>query len=172
VGFCRKHITWYYHRGRLTTIPAPLVLGSLCLVQEHVEKNAWNQESNWKDIYDRITAATSQPLEFSSDTSAEKFYSLFTGENLRWEFVGFMFALAGNSVQRRYKSTHILDLGNGEEMDADTFAKEMVLASNACMEICRELEHVNDLMIWMRHAYCLLASEVLGETSTSFLLFL
>ncbi|OKL61728.1 hypothetical protein UA08_03061 [Talaromyces atroroseus] len=165
VGFYRKHITWYYQRGRFTIIPAPLVLDSLSLVQEHVEKNAWNQEGNWKDIYERITATTSQPLEFSSDTSAEEFYSLYTGENLRWEFVGFMFALAGGSVQRRYKGNHVLDLGNGEEMVADTFTKEMVLATNACMEICRQLGHVNDLMIWMRHTYCLVGSEVLGETS-------
>jgi hypothetical protein len=134
-------------------------------VEEHIEKNAWNQERNWERIYDQITAATSHSLRLTSETSREEFYSLFTGENLRWEFVGFIFALSGNSVQRRYDETHVLDLGNGEEMDADTFAKEMLLASNACIEICRQYEHVNDLITWMYQCHLYLGSEVLGETS-------
>jgi hypothetical protein len=164
-----KHVDWYYARGRFTTIPAPLVLEPLRLLQEHVDKNSWNQEGNWKDIYDRITAATSQPLEFSGDTTAREFCALFTGENLRWEFIGLVFALAGGSIQRQYKGSHILDLGNGEEIDADTFAQEMVLAANACIEICRQNGHVNDLIIWMRQAYYLFGTCVLGENSASYL---
>lgn len=172
VGFYRKEIKWYYARGRFTKIPGPLVLDPLRLVQEHIEKNAWNQERNWERIYDQITAATSHLLRLTSDSSPEEFYSLFTGENLRWEFVGLIFSLAGNSVRCRYDETHILDLGNGEEMDAYTFCKEMVLASNACIEICRQYEHVNDLVIWMYKSHLYLGSEVLGETSVfSFLIY-
>lgn len=168
-GFYRKHISWYYHRGRFTTIPALLVLNPLRLLEEYVEKKAWNQERNWKVIYDQITAATSRPLEISSDTSAEGFYSLFTGENLRWEFVGFVFALASGAIQRRCRSTAFLNLGNGEEMDANTFMKNMVLASNACIEICKQHGYVNDLTIWMEHAHYLAGTDVLGETSALFL---
>lgn len=137
-------------------------------MQEHIEKNAWVQERNWERIYNQITAATSHSLRLSSDTSPDEFYSLFTGENLRWEFVGLIFALAGNSVRCRYDETHIVDLGNGEEMDASTFAKEMVLASNACIEICRQYEHVNDLVIWLYKSHLYLGSEVMGETSVFF----
>lgn len=172
VGFYRKEIKWYYARGRFTKIPGPLVLDPLRLVQEYIEKNAWNQERNWERIYDQITAATSHSLRLTSQSSPDEFYSLFTGENLRWEFVGFIFALAGNSVRCRYDETQILDLGNGEEMDAHTFCKEMVLASNACIEICRQYEHVNDLVIWMYKSHLYLGSEVLGETSVfSFLIY-
>ncbi|EED15590.1 conserved hypothetical protein [Talaromyces stipitatus ATCC 10500] len=165
IGFHRKQITWYYGRGRFTKIPAPLVLDSLRLVQEHIEKNAWQQERNWGKIYDQITAATSHSLKLTSKTTPAEFYSLFTGENLRWEFVGFIFALCGTTVECRYKPTHVLNLRNGEEMDVDTFTKEMLLASNACIEICRQYEHVNDLMIWMYQCHISLGSEVLGETS-------
>lgn len=165
VGFYRKQIKWYYARGRFTKIPGPLVLDPLRCVEEYIEKNAWIQERNWERIYNQITAATSHSLRLTSETSPDEFYSLFTGENLRWEFVGLIFALAGNSVRCRYDESYIVDLGNGEEMDADTFSKEMVLASNACIEICRQYEHVNDLLIWMYKSHLYLGSEVLGETS-------
>lgn len=130
-----------------------------------MEQMGPNQQSNWEGIYKQISAATSLPLEFTRDTTAEEFYSSFTGVNLRWEYVGYIFALAGSSIRRRFKGTHVLDLGDGEMMDADTFLKEMVLASNACIEICRQYAHVNDLMLWLYHAHLLLGSNVLGETS-------
>jgi hypothetical protein len=133
--------------------------------QEYIEKSAWNQERNWDKIYHQITTATSHSLRLTIETSLEEFYSLFTGENLRWEFIGFIFALSGDSVRRRYDETEILDLGNGEEMDVDTFCREMLLASNSCIEICKQFEYVNDLTTWLYQYHLYLGSEVLGETS-------
>ncbi|KAH8695375.1 hypothetical protein BGW36DRAFT_201165 [Talaromyces proteolyticus] len=162
VGFYYDQIAWYYGRGGFSIIPGPLVLRSLHLVQEHIEKNYRDMTSD--KIYKEITSATSRPMKVTTNVSPNEFCSLFTGENLRWEFIGFIFALAGLSVQHRYKGTHILNL-KGEEMDAETFTKEMVLAGNACIQICGQHGHVNDVMIWMRYTHALLVSEVLGETS-------
>lgn len=165
IGFHREQISWYFDRSRLNKLPAPLILEPLRLVQEHIEENAWNEEPDWKTIYNQITAVTSPSLKSTSATTPAEFYSLFTGENLRWEFVGFIFAMAGNSLDRRDKETHLIDLGNGEKMKAGTFIKETLLASNACIDICRQYEHVNDLMIRLYQNHIMLTSEVLGETS-------
>ncbi|KAJ5741192.1 hypothetical protein N7493_001064 [Penicillium malachiteum] len=97
--------------------------------------------------------------------SLRDFCSSFTGAKLRLEFIGFIFAMAGISVHGRYPSREILDLGNGEKMDTESFLKEMVLASHACIEASKHKTHVNDLTIWMRYMHVILGTEVLGETS-------
>ncbi|KAJ5691709.1 hypothetical protein N7488_012444 [Penicillium malachiteum] len=97
--------------------------------------------------------------------SLRDFCSSFTGAKLRLEFIGFIFAMAGISVHGRYPSRELLDLGNGEKMDTESFLKEMVLASHACIEASKHKTHVNDLTIWMRYMHVILGTEVLGETS-------
>ncbi|KAH8696444.1 hypothetical protein BGW36DRAFT_417604 [Talaromyces proteolyticus] len=163
IGFYYDQIAWYYSKGGFTIIPGPLVRRLLHLGRERIEKNSWDVTGDWDKIYKEITNATSRPIEFTSSMSSDEFCSLFTRE-IRWEFVGLMFALAGFSVHRRYKGTHVLNLAKGVEMDAETFAKEMVLAGNACIDIFRQHGQVNDVIIWMRYTHALLATEVLGET--------
>ncbi|PWY73577.1 hypothetical protein BO70DRAFT_319779 [Aspergillus heteromorphus CBS 117.55] len=164
IPFYHDQISWYYQKGRFTIIPAPLVLDSLSRAREYIESNPWDVARNWKSLYEDITAATALPLKISGTLSAQDFYALTTGPNLRWELLGFVFTMAGVSVMGRYRSQDVLDLGIGE-MDVETFTKEMVLASNACIEICKHRGQVNDLGIWMRYLHVVMCTEVLGETS-------
>ena len=165
--FYLDHIKWYYGKGRFTVVPAPTVLDSLSQTVAYMESHPWNVTSNWASIYSELMAATKAPLEISSNTSSYEFYSSFTGPQLRLEFIGFVFAMAGISVQGRFPGRQPLDLGNGESMDTDAFTKEMVLASYHCIEVCKQASHVNDLTIWMRYMHVLLGAEVLGESSVS-----
>jgi hypothetical protein len=52
-----------------------------------------------------------------------------------------------------------------EPITADVFAEEMIAASSACMEICKQYDNVNDLMIWLCITHFALASDIFGETS-------
>lgn len=165
--FYLEHIKWYYGRGRFTVIPAPTVLDSLSQTAAYMESHPWNVTGNWASIYDELMAATKASLEISSNTPAHEFISSFTGPQLRLEFIGFVFAIAGISVQGRFPGRQPLDLGNGEGMDTDAFTKEMVLACYHCIEVCKQTSHVNDLTIWMRYMHILLGAEVLGESSVS-----
>lgn len=155
--FYLDQIRWYYGRGRFTVIPAPTVLDSLSQTVAHMKRHPWDVTENWASIYDELMATTEAPLEISPNMSAYAFHSSFTGPRLRLEFVGFIFAMAGISVQGRFPSGQPLDLGNGEKMDADSFTKEMVLACQSCIEVCKQTSHVNDLTIWMRYMHILLA---------------
>ncbi|KUL92388.1 hypothetical protein ZTR_02229 [Talaromyces verruculosus] len=163
--FYLEHIKWYYGRGRFTIIPGPIILDSLSQTVAYMESHPWNVTGNWASIYDELMAATKAPLEVSSNTSASEFGSSFTGPQLRLEFIGFIFAMAGISVQGRFPGRQPLELGNGESMDTDAFTKEMVLACYYCIEVCKQTSYVNDLRIWMRYMHVLLGAEVLGESS-------
>jgi hypothetical protein len=165
--FYLEQIRWYYGKGRFTVIPAPTVLDSLFQTVVYMESHPWHVRGNWTSIYDELMASTKAPLEISSKISAYEFNSLFTGPQLRLEFIGFIFAMAGISVQGRFPSRQPLELGNGEKMDTDAFAKEMFLACHHCIEVCKQNSHVNDLTIWMRYMHILLGTEVLGESSVS-----
>jgi hypothetical protein len=165
--FYLEQIRWYYDKGRFTVIPAPTVLDSLSQTVAYMESHPWNVTGNWASIYGELMAATKAPLEVSSKISACEFNSLFTGQRLRLEFIGFIFAMAGISVQGRFPGRQPLELGNGERMDTYAFTKEMVLACHHCIEVCKQNSHVNDLTIWMRYMHILLGTEVLGESSVS-----
>ncbi|PYH87830.1 hypothetical protein BO71DRAFT_436346 [Aspergillus ellipticus CBS 707.79] len=128
---------------RFTIIPAPIVLDSLSRAREYIDSNSWDVARNWKSLHQDVTAATTLSLKLSAALSARNFYTLSIGTNLRREFMGFIFALAG----------------------IKTFTKEMILASNACIEICKQCGQANDLMTWMRYFHVGLGTEVLGETS-------
>ncbi|GFG17241.1 hypothetical protein IFM5058_08373 [Aspergillus udagawae] len=164
-AFHYEQIAWYYERGRFTIIPAPLTLGPLADLKEYVQVESWDGISNWETLHKEISAASAIPLQVNATTSLDDFRMMVSGRRLRWEFVGLMLALAGISVQGRYPSHHVLDLRNGEQTDVETFTKDIVLACNACLELCSRYEHANDVMVWMRYMHIYLGTEVLGETS-------
>ncbi|GFG20960.1 hypothetical protein IFM61606_00909 [Aspergillus udagawae] len=164
-AFHYEQIAWYYERDRFTIIPAPLILGPLADLKEYVQVESCDGISNWETLHKEISAASSIPLQVNATTSLDDFRMMVSGRRLRWEFVGLMLALAGISVQGRYPSHHVLDLRNGEQTDVETFTKDIVLACNACLELCSRYEHANDVMVWMRYMHIYLGTEVLGETS-------
>ncbi|KAG2003911.1 hypothetical protein GB937_009274 [Aspergillus fischeri] len=164
-AFHYEQIAWYYEGGRFTIIPAPLILGPLADLKEYVQVESWDGISNWESLHKAISAASAIPLLVDTTTTLDDFRMMVSGKRLRWEFVGLMLALAGISVQGRYPSHHVLELRNGEQMDVETFTKDMVLACNACLELCSRYGQANDVVVWMRYMHIFLGTEVLGETS-------
>ncbi|RAL12828.1 putative transcription factor [Aspergillus homomorphus CBS 101889] len=165
MAFHREQIDWYHRVSRFTVVPAPLILDSLDRVQEYIRRHPWDVTRNWKGLYEQITAATGRPLHVSRDMSPGDFYAQFTGPNLRWEFIALILTSSGISTMVRYPGHHVVELGTGEKMTVEMFMKEMVLASNACIEISKQFGHVNDLILWARYMHVHLAMEVLGDTS-------
>jgi hypothetical protein len=155
-------VTDEYHRSPFTVIPAPLILTPLRLLRSNCDKERWPQE----DLGSRITQNTAtQSVKVEANMTTDQFCHLFTGANLRWEFVGVIFALAGLGASVSSRGTPLLSLNGKDELSADAFAREMAAASHACIEICRQYENVNDLVVWLNYTYFVLASNIMGETS-------
>ncbi|KAE8131229.1 hypothetical protein BDV38DRAFT_288897 [Aspergillus pseudotamarii] len=154
-------VTDKYYRSSFTVIPAPLVLTPLRLLRKHWDREGWPQEN----LGSRITQNTvTQLIKVESNMTTDQFYHSFTGANLRWEFVGLIFAMAGLGVSVS-SSSPLFSLNGKDEISSDAFAMEMAAASHACLEICRQYDNVNDLVVWLNYAYFVLASNIMGETS-------
>ncbi|GFF59720.1 hypothetical protein IFM51744_10025 [Aspergillus udagawae] len=155
-------VTDEYHRSPFTVIPAPLVLTPLRLLRSHWEKERWPHER----LGHQITQNTAtQLVKIEANMTTDQFYYLFTGANLRWDFVGLIFALAGLGASVSSRGSPLFSLNGKDELSADAFAMEMAAASHACIEICRQYDNVTDLMVWLNYTYFVLASKIMGETS-------
>jgi hypothetical protein len=160
-------VTDEYHRRPFTVIPAPLVLTPLRLLRSHWDQKGWPQEG----LASQITQnTTTQLVKIEANMTTDQFYHLFTGVNLRWEFVGLIFALAGLGASVS-SSSPLFSLNGKNELSTEAFAMEMAAASHACIEICRQYDNVNDLVVWLNYTYFVLASNIMGETSNANLLY-
>lgn len=157
-------VTDEYHQSPFTVVPAPLVLTPLRLLRGHWEKERWPHEG----LAYRITQNTATQLgKIEANMTADQFYLLFTGANLRWDFVGLIFALAGLGASVSSHRSPLFSLNGKDELSASAFAMEMAAASHACIEICRQHDNVTDLMLWLNYTYFVLASNIMGETSNA-----
>ncbi|EER23198.1 hypothetical protein D8B26_001281 [Coccidioides posadasii str. Silveira] len=157
----------YYDWGLFTIIPAPLILNSLRFTRRYME-NEETSNPKQRNLYRRISQNTAKPLQLSTETTAEEFCHSFTGENLRWEFIGVIFAMAGLGAISGLTSpaTNLaIRFDDGNELSRSSFAAQMVAASNDAIEISRQHEKLNDVMIWLEYTHCVLISMVLDERS-------
>ncbi|GAB1199732.1 hypothetical protein APSETT444_009089 [Aspergillus pseudonomiae] len=114
----------------------------LRLLRNHWDREGWPHEG----LGSQITQNTAtNVIKVEANMTTHQFYRLFTGVNLRWEFVGLIFALAGLGASISCPSP-LFSLNGKDEISPDAFAMEMAAASHACIEICRQYDNVNDLV--------------------------
>ena len=134
------------------------------MARTYLETGGWGKDMQHEEIYSRITRNTARQFpDLRSPSSPWDFYTLFTGENLRWEFIGIIFSFAGLGALSGERKLFKIN-GQGP-MSANAFAEEMTAASTMCVEICKQLDKVNDLMLWLHVTHGALASDIYGETS-------
>lgn len=112
----------------------------------------------------KITRNTLKPLQVPSDMHASTFSTLFTGDNLRWEFLGLVFAWAGLSLSM----SMLNDKGSATTPDGiskTSFAQLLTACSDACITLCRQNAHTNDILSWCLYENLILLTFQHGEAS-------
>ncbi|KAG9202098.1 hypothetical protein G6514_004766 [Epicoccum nigrum] len=112
----------------------------------------------------KITRNTQKPLQVPPDTHANTFITLFTGDNLRWEFLGLVFAWAGLSLSM----SMLNDKGFATTPDGiskTSFAHLLTACSDACITLCRQNTHTNDILTWCLYENLILLTFQHGEAS-------
>lgn len=113
------------------TITSSLVLEALPHVNSFIEQDNVGDST----LSQKITENTLRPLIVPASISASKFHTLFTGQNLRWEFVGFLFACAGRSaLTKPCRDGNFLN-SNLEIVDRATFLHQLMMASRTCIAL-------------------------------------
>ncbi|ORX97546.1 hypothetical protein BCR34DRAFT_165121 [Clohesyomyces aquaticus] len=113
--------------------------------------------------YAAITKNTARPIKVPASMAASEFYTLFTGQNLRWETLGLIFIVAGSNAQFTSPDHPVFTLEDGKKIDKDEFIEDMIQASNYCINLCQVHGAVNDLMVWLMYQNMLATSNFYGD---------
>ena len=154
-------------KSQVFTVAPPLVLGALPHVRAILEAESSPGTHAKNDALSRkITENTLRPLLIPDSTTAARFHTLFTGQNLRWEFLGFLFAIAGQSALVSAPNASPLTSGNADDIDRTQFIHDMMMASRTCVALCRhDGAVVNDLLIWLLYDNLLFSTMHYGDSS-------
>jgi hypothetical protein len=116
----------------------------------------------------RLFHNTSGALEYDGHCSLERFASLFTGQNLRWEAVGMFFTMAGfGAINARVNVRHLaLGWGGLSMRQRAVLARQMLEEGQMCLSFCEKAGHMVDPEIWLSLELSHLASVIEGDSST------
>ncbi|GMF79848.1 unnamed protein product [Aspergillus oryzae] len=135
---CEELLIGHYERCPVTIIPLQLILQPLKMARTYLETGGWGKDMQHEEIYSRITRNTARQFpDLRSPSSPWDFYTLFTGENLRWEFIGIIFSFAGLGALSGERKLFKIN-GQGP-MSANAFAEEMTAASHRSYELLGDL---------------------------------
>jgi hypothetical protein len=151
----------YLNNSQAAPIAAPLVLGALSDLRKFLDCDG---EANG-DKYAlclKITENTCRPFEIPANISAQQFHTLFTGDNLRWEFIGLAFTWMALSVLR---SQGDLFSQNRDLSNTSSLPETMAECSNSCISLCQNIGPPNDVMIWLLYDNLVLSTQLNGDFS-------
>ncbi|KAJ5546573.1 hypothetical protein N7494_004158 [Penicillium frequentans] len=114
----------------------------------------------------RLAENTSRPFRVPASITASNFHTLYTGDNLRWEFLGTIFAMAGLAAQLT-SSEHPTSSLNDASTNKSRLITCALAASNSCISICQYYSSVNDIMLWLLSTNLLLLCNVRGDSDHS-----
>lgn len=159
----------HFSLSHIFIVAAPLVLGALPHVKSIVERQSSADGGSKNDALSmKISQNTLRPFVIPSSITARDFHTLFTDENLRWEFIGFIFACAGRSAIIKPANSSIFVKDSGEVVDRDIFCHDMMMASRTCVALCRQNGAVvNDLLIWLLYENLVFSTMHYGDSSIS-----
>lgn len=144
---------------------SPLVLVGLPHIKAVLEAESGHDPSAKNHALSRkITESTLRPLIVPALTTAANFHTLFTGQSIRWECLGFFFAITGRSAMVKAPNASPLTSENAEDIDRTKFVHDMMMASRTCVALCRaDGAVVNDLLIWHLYGNLLFSTMHYGD---------
>ena len=106
------------------------------------------KDINIEVIVRTINENTRRPFVIDASITATNIHTLFTGQNLRWEYIGFLFTCAGRSALTGQASSPHFTNEYGAIIDHKKFVHEMMMASRTCVALCRQNGTVvNDILV-------------------------
>ena len=111
-----------------------------------------------------IKEATLRPLAVSPSTLPTEFSLLLTGTNLRLG-AGTILSIAGNAALSLLETDSRLSSPKPDTMDRQSFARDMLLASDTCIAFCDQYFNIHDVNLWLRYENFLLTLNSCGYAS-------
>jgi hypothetical protein len=154
----RELVLDYCETCQSGVVPTPMEADAVNALRSTVDKFDLMSSLPDPNLVATVLGNTSRPLSISASLTSREFYKTYTGENLRFETIGWLLATAGRSL--------LWALGTFRQDDDSLqrirLADEMLRSSTACLVICSLVSPVNDIMIWLFHENLLFTSMMCG----------
>lgn len=157
----RNLLITYYSASQALVIPGPLILKGLASISEvlallGVFDHVGDDNQQLVFLSKAMLRSTSAPLTITASLKPSDFIGLYTGKNLRLEYLSIVFSIAARSC--------LLGLAtDGEQHGA--FIQKMYSSSKTCLRLAQQLAPVSDILIWSAQEYLNLAACIEGDSS-------
>jgi hypothetical protein len=142
-SFFEQSCKMYFEAHKANTLIGPLIMSALPQMRKDLEQlDAAGNDAY--SLYAEITRNTARPMKVPSTMCPSEFHTLFTGKNLRWEALGLILAIGGNSAQFTSPRDPVFTLEDGKPLDREEFIEDIMHATNVCINICQTHGAVND----------------------------
>jgi hypothetical protein len=146
-------------------LPAPFFRLSLASVKSTLDGLKFeNSNDPLRDLVVKVFQDTFKPMKLFTTVPAKEYYKTFTGENLRWEFIGLLLTLAGISLKYEPGENLIL-IGDGVSVTRKDFKAQLLEASSMCITFCEPCKAVNYTALWLLLENAKLSTLVYGDMS-------
>lgn len=153
-------IVWYNTGNEAGVIPAQLQVDAINALESVVDKHNLRRSPPSPELIAQVLECTSRPFTISQSLEARDFHILCSGDNLRFETIGFLLATAGRSLNFGFAPDLFHDPAN-KGLKA-RFVDELLRASTTCLYLTTMLATVNDITVWMYLENYLLTTMMCG----------
>lgn len=108
-----------------------------------------------------LVANTQKVIITRQDMGTEEYLAQMLGENLRWEILGLFFTAAARAT---YDTAYFPTLYTTHE-ERRELMKALTSLGDCCLEICLELDFLNDLQLILQYENFIVHSQVDGDQS-------
>ncbi|OAL46574.1 hypothetical protein IQ07DRAFT_574574 [Pyrenochaeta sp. DS3sAY3a] len=156
----RELVLWYNASNEAGVIPAQLQVDAINAMESIVDKHNLRRSPPSPQLIAQVLESTSRPFTISKTLDARDFHILCSGENLRFELIGFLLATAGRSLTFGFAPDLFADPANRGVKSR--FVDELLRASTTCLFLCTMISQVNDITIWMFYENYLFTTMMCG----------
>ncbi|OAL05435.1 hypothetical protein IQ06DRAFT_312803 [Phaeosphaeriaceae sp. SRC1lsM3a] len=156
----KELILWYNASNEAGVVPAQLQVDAVNSMESIYEKHNLRNATPSPQLISQVLESTSRPLTLAQSLEASDFHILTSGENLRFEMIGYLLATAGRSLVFGFAPDLFNDPPN--RGIKTQFMDELLRASTTCLFLCTMLATVNDITVWMFYENYLFTTMVCG----------
>lgn len=153
-----------YRRSRVPLLPYALLETILGSIRDRLDQAPEaGLDLYLKELSTRIFENSSKPLVTHPSMTVDEYVALFTGDHLRWEAVGNIFAVAGRSLTATPANDTLF---SGNRLPArSTLILQMAEASDRCLSFCAHVSSANELLVALQVNDVMLKTQQYGDSS-------
>jgi hypothetical protein len=156
-----------YYQSKWFTILPQSVVDSMVLSTRRVFASfePRETESRLRDLSIQIFRNSSRPLRPRRTMTVEDYTSSFTGENIRWETIGVMFALSGLSLLATHESDPAIAELQGRPEAQERLLNQISEATSTCIGFCDHAASSNEILAFAQYCDVMLRTQQYGDSS-------